>query len=169
MESQENTQTTSLVNSDACIIQVPQFVVSTKSLVNVFQTVGNLVDEVNVKVNSDGLFVRSMDSSHISLVDVALPKECFSSFDCEEEKIFAINVPEFIKTLNQFDQKAGRTVRISILDSSLVLTQDDKTTSLPLIVAGSYQCPLPKLHFNTLIKMEDDQVRQLIKFLELGE
>jgi proliferating cell nuclear antigen len=64
-------------------------------------------DEASFVAKNDGLYYRTMDHSHISLLDITMPKEAFQYYSCEKEPdiVFTVKPDELLKVLKRIDKE----------------------------------------------------------------
>jgi proliferating cell nuclear antigen len=140
-----------------------------KKLVNILM---DIVSTIEWRINSDGIHIHTMNTSHTCVVDVNIPVSAFKSFSCEEESV-VINIPlvnlsKVIKCIANdqsifinvetndemllyFHDKAdnAREFRLSLLS-----LDDDGNTMLELPGKETYMLEkeVDAEEFNTLIK-----------------
>ena len=74
-----------------------------RTFANLVAATKELLNDVNLAVTPDGLTMQSMDSAHVALCMLALPKTCFSSFEVDEPLVIGINVTVLSMALNCLD------------------------------------------------------------------
>ena len=63
--------------------------------------IGSLVEEVPLKITSDGIELRAMDPSHVSMIDFKMNKEVFAEFKTDKEVIIGIDIEDMSKFINR--------------------------------------------------------------------
>lgn len=76
-----------------------------KTLKTLFEIASSLIDEANVYFTPGGLEFFTVDSSHVGMAGLKLPKEFFSSFSCKEECKLGLDLNDMVKILRR--GKAG--------------------------------------------------------------
>ena len=79
-----------------------------KELMTVLQATKVQLDEASFIAKNDGIHYRTMDYSHISLLDILIPKEAFQHYSCEGEPsdtVFTVNPEELLKVLKRIDKE----------------------------------------------------------------
>lgn len=123
-----------------------------KSIASAIMTI---VDEAHFEANKEGLQFRSMDPSHIALIDIACPAVAFADFKCDSPIKFGFRVDDFAKIV----KRAGPndSVELGIQDSMLNIKTSGGYTrnhKLRLIESSSgTSTPLPKLSFDSRLVM----------------
>jgi proliferating cell nuclear antigen len=116
-----------------------------------------IVDEAHFEVSQEGIKFRSMDPSHIALVDINWPSSAFEKFECPSTIRFGVRIDEFSKILRRTN--STDSVEISILQDSRL---NIKTTGsgylrnykMNLIETGATNpssTPLPQMTFDSKI------------------
>jgi len=75
-------------------------------LKKVVEALTGLIDDATIDCDNDGLALQAMDSSHVSLVTVRIPRETFEDFRCDRNLSLGLNlgsVTKVIKTANNDD------------------------------------------------------------------
>jgi proliferating cell nuclear antigen len=121
-----------------------------KSVSSVIMTI---VDEAYFEAGPEGLTFRSMDPSHVALVDLSWPISAFEKYECPSTIKFGLKMSDFAKIIKR--SNSNDSIEIGIKDNSLNI----KTTSgytryykMNLIEsADANASPLPKLSFDSKI------------------
>lgn len=58
-----------------------------------------IVEEVNIEFNDDGLYVQAMDSSHCSLVSLNFENQGFDTYRCGEKTTIGLNLAALLKII----------------------------------------------------------------------
>lgn len=146
----------------------------------IFESANTLVDEVTIEINQDGFVVRTMDPSHIALIDIVLSKNDFISFvEPEGEAIkFGLRSEEMLKLIKQFkpvDKNDNEDITLELVDNKLVITKQtndgDKIQGrIHRIEPSSGTCPLPKLTYNVDVPIPTPKLsRQIESLSQVGE
>ncbi|MEM0201634.1 MAG: proliferating cell nuclear antigen (pcna) [Candidatus Micrarchaeaceae archaeon] len=65
------------------------------------EAIVNLVDEGSFVINSDGISLKAMDPSSISMVSFNMPKKAFEKFSVDKETTIGLNLENFNKILSR--------------------------------------------------------------------
>jgi len=79
-----------------------------KELMTVLQATKVQKDEASFIAKNDGIHYRTMDYSHISLLDIVIPKEAFQHYSCEGESadtVFTVKPDELLKVLKRIEKE----------------------------------------------------------------
>lgn len=128
-----------------------------------------IVDEAHFEANSEGLQFRSMDPSHIALIDISCPAVAFEKYECPSQVKFGFRVDDFAKVIKRAG--SGDSVELSLQDSMLnVKTSGGYTRSykLRLIESSSgSSTPLPKLEFGSKLVMAPAILDRILSDIEV--
>jgi len=133
---------------------------------NLLTAVSALVDETDLNASPDGIRLRSMDPSHVAMVDFELPKSAFEEYSCTEAKKIRFSISGMLKLLKRI-----RT------DESLEITYDDSTKKINMVLRGKIlrkftiptlepsgeEVPTPKVTFNSKARLTSGGLRDVIE------
>ncbi|WP_455364390.1 proliferating cell nuclear antigen (pcna) [[Eubacterium] cellulosolvens] len=124
-----------------------------------------LIDEANFTATSEGLKLRSMDPSHVAMVDFELPTSAFKEYTCTELKKIRINLESMLKLLKR--SKTGETIELVYDEESkkIHMTLQDKIKKvyvIPTLETIEEETPTPKVNFNSLIKIPSTVFKEII-------
>jgi len=133
-----------------------------KSLIG---TISALLDEGNFNVDAEGIRLRSMDPSHVAMVDFELSKDAVEEYSCSAPLKLCINIAEMLKLL----RRVGG-------DESIELTYDPSKARLDIVLKSNYtrtfsiatlepttdEVPAPKIAFNAQARITADCLKNAI-------
>jgi proliferating cell nuclear antigen len=128
-----------------------------------------IVDEAHFEANSEGLQFRSMDPSHIALIDISCPAVAFEKYECTSPITFGFRVDEFAKVI----RRAGTTdsVELGLQDGMLnIKTSGGYTRNYKLRLIGSNPgtgTPLPKIEFGSKLVMTPSILDKILSDIEV--
>ncbi len=70
-----------------------------KTIVN---GISRLVDEITIKIDSDGLFAKAIDRSHISFIGLKIGRNFFEEYEIDKPGELSINLDELLNILNRY-------------------------------------------------------------------
>lgn len=97
-----------------------------KTWKNMLNSLSALVDEVCVVADEEGLKVKAMDPSHVSMVDFEWSRSAFDEYEVDKPTTMGLNVKETLKLLKR------------ISGESLELNFDESTGKLEMKLIGRY-------------------------------
>jgi proliferating cell nuclear antigen len=129
----------------------------------------NLVEEGEFEVKSDGLHLKAMDPSQISMVSFTMPKTAFEEYSIPEDMRIGINISQLSSVLSR--GKKGEKAEISMEDGRLILKfyadKRRKTFKVPLIETGERLQREPKIEFKSNVKIKADAMKEALKDAKL--
>ena len=69
----------------------------------IFTFISTIVSETNIKFKPEGIYIRALDSGHISLIDCFIPSNLLSTYNCNEEYVIGVNLIILVQILNQLN------------------------------------------------------------------
>lgn len=80
-----------------------------------------LTDEVGFHANENGLHVKTCDASQAAMFDIIFPKDCFSSYQCDEATNFGIHLPTCLEIARRITSNADIEIRIDLVKDRINL------------------------------------------------
>lgn len=123
-----------------------------------------MVEEVDITATPEGIQGRSMDPSHVALVDFSWKKEMFTEYTCPTPIKTRINVNTLIKKLRGTENQELH-VTYNSTDRKLRLVLKGKwqsTFTEPTLDPGDEEVPTPKIAFNTKIRLPSSALKDVI-------
>ncbi len=127
--------------------------------------IGSLIDEGLFNISKDGISLKAMDPSSISMVSFTMPGKTFSKFDIEKNASVGINLENMGKILSRTRD-----------DESLVIKDAEGKLTLEFIGSNSrrrYKLPLievkksvekePSVEFDAHIDISGDPLKDILK------
>lgn len=133
---------------------------------NILSAVSALVDEVNFNLTPNGIKLRSMDPSHVAMIDLELPNEIFKEYKCPKPITIRISLDGFLKLLKR--AKNNETVKMTYNEEKrkieCAVTNDvKKLFKIPTLEALDEETPTPKITFKSKIKMTSNAFKEIIE------
>ena len=125
-----------------------------KLLGDAIAIVSEVVTEVRIKLQPEGMSIIAVDPANVALVIFKLPKESFSQYDAGNE-VWGVNLDDLKKILKRagvnssvvFEEVEGK-LQISIFDKV------KRVFSLALIEVSGEDKDIPELNFGARIEMD---------------
>jgi proliferating cell nuclear antigen len=133
---------------------------------NILTAISTLVEEADLSTSPEGVKVRSMDPSHVAMVDFEWPKSAFEKFSCTTPNKIRVNLANMLKLLKRV--KGEETLEMSYDDTTKKVTlilkgKITKKFTLPTLEAVEEEVPTPKIVFNSKVKMTTESLRDIIE------
>ena len=122
---------------------------------NLISIISELVTEVRIKVNKEGMGLVAVDPATVAMVYFHIPAELFSQFNVEKEEVLGVN----LDNLKSILRRCG-------LGSSLIMEKDEnllkisiqdkirRDFTLALIDIEGEEKEMPEWEFKSVIKMD---------------
>jgi proliferating cell nuclear antigen len=128
-----------------------------------------LVEEGQFEVKGDGLHLKAMDPSQISMVSFTMPKSAFVEYNVSEEMKIGLDIGQLANVLAR--GKKGETAELSIEEGRLVVRfsgeKHKRTFKVPLIETGDRVQREPKIEFKNVAKIKADALKETLKDAKL--
>jgi proliferating cell nuclear antigen len=142
--------------SSSSTIEELQFLAVTKNAdvwKSISSSIMTIVDQAYFEADIKGLTFRSMDPSHIALIDISWPASAFEKYECPSTLKFGLRISDFAKILKRTG--LDDSIEISVKGSSLnIKTTGGYVRNYKMNVldsGGENAFPLPKLTFDSKI------------------
>ena len=126
----------------------------------------SIADDATFDLDADGIRSRSIDPSHVALVEVSLPPRSFEKFDCLRPTRFTLHLEDFSKIVKRSDSKESFEISRSGNERGLHIKIGNghyrKEFELHLMETDPKSAPLPKLAFTTRFKMDLHSFYQIL-------
>ncbi|MEK6856314.1 MAG: proliferating cell nuclear antigen (pcna) [Nanoarchaeota archaeon] len=126
--------------------------------------ISELVTEVKIKVNPEGLSLNAIDPANVAMVHFKMPSSLFSQFELQKDEVLGINLENLKAVLRRC--KAGSTLTLETEDNILKLGIQDRIRrdfSLALLDLDSEDKELPQWEFKSVIKMDADAFLEVVE------
>ncbi|HXZ97765.1 MAG TPA: proliferating cell nuclear antigen (pcna) [Candidatus Acidoferrum sp.] len=132
---------------------------------NLLAAISTLIEEADFNATPDGIKLRSMDPSHVAMVDFEWQKTAFEEYTCQEATKIRVNIASMLKLLKRVGS-----------DEILEMLYDEKTRKLNLTLKGKMmrkftmptldpaqeEVPTPKITFSSKVKLTTSTLRDII-------
>ncbi len=125
--------------------------------------INELVTEVKIKINKDGLSITALDPASVALVDLHIPAKFFSEFDINGEEIIGVNLDDLKQVLKRLSKSSSLVIEKT--DNLLHLKASDtgkRSFALALINVEAEEKKLPEFDFTSVIEMNADMLSEAI-------
>jgi proliferating cell nuclear antigen len=139
------------------------------TLKSVIDCIVSLVEEGQFDVRSDGIHLKAMDPSQISMVSFLMPKEAFVEYNLTEDVKLSLDISQFSNILSR--GKRGEKAELSIEDGRLLVKfsgeKHNRMFKIPLIELGDKVQREPKIEFKNFAKVRADALKEALKDAKL--
>jgi proliferating cell nuclear antigen len=137
---------------------------SPKLLSDLVSIISELVTEVKIKVNKEGLSLTAVDPANVAMVHFKMPADLFSEYQLDKDEILGINLDNLKAVLRRC--KPGSQLTIEKKENILKLGIQDRIKrdfSLALIDIDVEEKDLPEWEFNSIVKLNSDSLVEVLE------
>ncbi|AGE54390.1 putative DNA polymerase sliding clamp 2 [Paramecium bursaria Chlorella virus NY2B] len=129
----------------------------------IFVIFNELVDIANLSFRDDGLYVQSMDTSHVSLMNLRIGKEYFEDYSVTQEATVGIKISNFIKIL---DCVGNEEVTISFTydnPDELIIKSEYSDFKMKTIDIETEEMNIPEMDIDVIIDADSGVIQKYLK------
>ena len=137
---------------------------SPKLFSDIISIISELVTEVKIKVDNDGMSLTAVDPANVAMVYFKIPAELFSEFEIQKSEVLGVNLDNLKAVLRRC--KFGSSLTLEKKDNFLKIGIQDKIKrdfSLALIDVDVEDKPLPEWEFQSVVKINSDDLTEVIE------
>lgn len=137
---------------------------SPKLLSDIVSIISDLVVEVKIKVNKEGMFLTAIDPANVAMVYFKIPSDLFSQFNIESDTVLGVNLDNLKSILRRCS--LGSSLTLKKEDNLLKITIQDKIKrdfTLALLDLETEEKEMPKWEFNTVVKMDSQAFTEVVE------
>lgn len=137
---------------------------SPKLLSDIVTIISELVTEVRLKINKEGMSVTAIDPANVAMVYFKIPSDLFSQFEVEQEEVLGVNLENLRAVLRRCS--LGSSLTITREDNLLKLGIQDKIKrdfTLSLIDIEGDDKQMPQWEFKSVIKMDSSRFVEVVE------
>lgn len=130
----------------------------------IISIISELVLEVRLRVNKEGVSILAIDPANVAMVLFKLPSNAFSEFEVESEEVLGVSLENLKAVLRRI--KPGSVLVITREENELKLLIKDKITkefNLALIDVEGEEKKMPSLEFTSKIEMSGNDFAEAIE------
>lgn len=142
-------------------------------LKKVFESISDIVDQVEIKASSKGLSIQVMDSMHVSFADIFFSSDAFSSFRCDRDIQIALHLKNLLSILRALNISDASVLTFSCEDSPTtfrIVHADEESKSvydITLFQMDTKDFGSPEFKYDCMIRMPSSQFRNVTKSIGL--
>lgn len=139
------------------------------SLKYAVDSIVSLVEEGQFEIDAEGLNLKAMDPSQISMVSFTMPKSAFVEYEPGDEGRIALDIRQLSNVLAR--GKKGEKAELKIEDGRLVIQfvgqKRRRTFKVPLLQINERIQREPKIQFASHAKLKADALKEALKDAKL--
>jgi len=135
-----------------------------KILSDIITIISELVTEVKIKVNKEGLSLTAVDPANVAMVHFKMPADLFSEYNLEKDEILGVNLDNLKAVLRRC--KPGSSLTIEKQENTLKLGIQDRIKrdfNLALLDIDVEEKEMPQWEFNSVIKLNADSLVEVLE------
>jgi proliferating cell nuclear antigen len=132
---------------------------------NLIGAISSLIEEADFNATPEGIKLRSMDPSHIAMVDFEWPKTAFDSYECSSPTKLRLSVSNLLKLLKRTKSDESVEIVYDGANKKLNITLRNKIIRkfiTPTLEPSTEEVPTPKVPFNARVKITAVSLRDII-------
>ncbi|MEK6979573.1 MAG: proliferating cell nuclear antigen (pcna) [Candidatus Micrarchaeota archaeon] len=139
------------------------------ALKSAMDAIVNLVDEGQFEITPEGLSLRAMDPSQISMVSFHMPKMSFVEYHVEDTMKIGLDMAQLSNVLSRGNkgEKAELSVEEGRLVVRFIMDKKKRTFKIPLLEIGEGVQREPKIEFKSFVKVGADALKEALKDAKL--
>jgi len=139
------------------------------ALKSAIDSIACLVEEGVFEITSEGITLKAMDPSQISMVSFSMPKSAFVEYSVSEHRKLGLDIMQFSNILSR--GKRGEKAELSAEDGRLVVKfvadKKKRTFKIPLLDIGEGVQREPKIEYTNHVKIGGDSFKEVLKDAKL--
>ncbi|UXD21162.1 DNA polymerase [Ignicoccus pacificus DSM 13166] len=133
----------------------------------VISAIAKVVSETTMKINEEGVRIRTMDEAKVVLVDFFIPASDFETYEVEGEIEFGLNLDDLTKVMRRAQKDDTLSIEVGESSYSIIYKgRGIRKFTLPQLDVASESIPEPELEFDVKVELTSDAYRELVKDLE---
>ena len=138
-------------------------------LKSAIDSVVSLVEEGVFEITQEGMSLKAMDPSQISMISFKMPKSVFQTYEIDQSIALGLDISQFSNVLSR--GKKGEKAELEVEEGRLVIQfsseKNKKTFKIPLLEIGSNMQREPKIEYTNYVKMNADSFKESLKDAKL--
>jgi DNA polymerase III sliding clamp (beta) subunit (PCNA family) len=127
------------------------------------EILSGLIQETNIRIKDDGIYVKAIDKTQIILIDFYMPKACFDNY-IVEPNLLGVNITELYNMISRsFDKdKLKIELKDNFLDIYLI-GQIQRRFNLPFIDLSESDISTPNIKYDISVKVNAFLLKEILK------
>ncbi|AGE52656.1 putative DNA polymerase sliding clamp 2 [Paramecium bursaria Chlorella virus CvsA1] len=155
-----------IVTTSFCKIQLQMFTIvsdAAETIKKLFVVFNDLVDIANLSFTNEGLSVQSMDTSHVSLVNLKIGKSYFKDYSIAQEATVGIKISNFVRIL---ECVGNDEITISFTydnPDELIIKSEYSDFKMKTIDIETEEMEIPEMDIDVLIDADSNIIQKYLK------
>jgi len=125
----------------------------------------SLIDEGSFTISKEGIGLKAMDPSGISMISFFIPNKAFSKFEVDKPMNIGLNLENFGKILASSRQDEQLIMKESAnkFHVEFVGKNSKRRYKLPMIDVKKDADKEPKIEFDSIVEVKSDSLKEILK------
>ncbi len=132
---------------------------------NCIDSIVSLIDEGTFTISKDGISLKAMDPSGISMVSFTIPNKAFSKFDVDKQTVVGLNIENLSKIMAS--SRNGEQLLMKDSGNKITIEFIGQTSKrrykLPILDVRKDPEKEPKVAFESLVEVKSDSLKEIVK------
>tara|TARA_B100001758_G_scaffold247086_1_gene263834 strand:+ start:2213 stop:2953 length:741 start_codon:yes stop_codon:yes gene_type:complete len=142
--------------------------IQASAIKSTFEVLKDILNDVNVYFNPDGMTITSLDTARVALVDVFLSADNFDEYTCDNPIIAGINITNTFKLLKTITNNDVLTLSVSSKEfMDIEITSEAKKTTtkfqLKLLDINENRIEVPTQNMTTVTTMQSAEFQRMCR------
>lgn len=133
-----------------------------KSIIN---SIVALIDEGSLNITKEGISLKAMDPSGISMISFFMPNKAFSKYTIDKNASVGLNLDNLSKVLSSSRNGEQLVMKESSgrFDMEFATQNSKRRYKLPIIDVGKEPEKEPKIDFESFVEVKSDSFKEILK------
>ena len=136
-----------------------------EDLEQILKISSTLVEEITICLDVEGLTIRTMDPSHVALLDISIPNSMFEKYEVSQDFKIGLRVEEVLKLVKEFNKNTWLDLQIK--NEELLISNKELSYSIKIIESYVSDLPLPKIPYDSFISLEGRDIKKHLSKLSI--
>jgi proliferating cell nuclear antigen len=142
--------------------------IQASAIKSTFEVLKDILNDVNVYFKADGMYITTLDTARVALVDVFLAAENFDEYECSHEILAGINISNTFKLLKTITNNDVLTITVNTkeyMDISIKSEAKKTTTNfqLKLLDINENRIEVPDINMTTVTTMQSADFQRMCR------
>lgn len=140
-------------------------------LKKIIESLYDIAEQIEIKASDKGLTIQVMDLLHVTLADIFLSRDIFSSYRCDRDLTLGLPVKQLVAVLRGIVLDESSLVRFSAEDSPTslkiehIMHDSRYDCNIILYQIGSDNYQLPEIEYGCMARMPTEKFRSITKVI----
>jgi proliferating cell nuclear antigen len=142
--------------------------IQASAIKSVFEVLKDILNDVNIYFKPDGMYITTLDTARVALVDIFLAADNFDAYECEHEILAGINISntfKLLKTITNNDVLTLSVMSKEFMDIHIKSEAKKTTTNfqLKLLDINENRIQVPDINMTTVTTMQSADFQRMCR------